>query len=67
MPHFLFQREELEYKFAKEVTADVNSPDFDQRSLEQEGIHYDDHMDTAVVVANNRQEAEEFMKTKSTS
>lgn len=58
MPHFLFEREELIYNFVKEVNADLNSPDFDQRALQQDGIHYDDARDTAVVVADSQQEAE---------
>ena len=65
MPHFLFEREELIYNFVKEVNADLNSPDFDQRALQQDGIHYDDARDTAVVVADSRQEAEGFISNNS--
>lgn len=61
MPHFLFERDKLEYKFMREVSADVNSRDFDQRALEQEGVHFDDLRETAVVAADSEQQAKEII------
>lgn len=58
MTHYLFEREDLKYKFVKEVVADVESEDFDQRALQQEGIHYSEDRDTVVVIADSREQAE---------
>ena len=58
MPHYLFERKELKYKFVKEVVADVESEDFDQRTLQQEGTHYSEDRDTVVVIADSKEQAE---------
>lgn len=58
MAHYLFEREELKYNFVREVSADVNSEDFDQRALQQDGVHYDDNRDTVVVIADSKEQAE---------
>lgn len=48
----------MNYKFVREVSADVNSENFDQRALQQHGTHYDETRDTVVVVADSKEQAE---------
>ncbi len=61
MPHYLFERNDLKYRFVKEVGADVTSDNYDHRALQQEGVHYDETRDTVVAIADSKEQAEDMV------